>query len=328
MGALLRVLLWTWHRISDAFTLSDLLDLFDLKSAVVAALGFVAMMIFGATNYGWSAPAVVLASLIAAACVSVIFIAARITIAMFKSKRLRHLDAPGGGHVAPQTVVTPTRDVGVGEAIAYIGFREWGKSFFDAAGSSEIDGNTEYRAFLQAAADGDLTVWGQRGEGRVYAVIPASYWVDHEIEWFGLLKNDPHTQAIAGLRKQRLPANYRDLMTSRAEIARIWPPASPRLELARIRADGVAIRNAGQNVIDGSAWIADTQDWMVRAIVAIRKLDEADAEWFKTLDTVPPPRVSHNPAATPAIAKAFREHDLRLARLDQLIFRYADRDHK
>jgi hypothetical protein len=98
-----------------------------------------------------------------------------------------------------------------------------------------------------------------------------------------------------------------------------------RLKLAELRADGVAMRNAAQNYLDSSAFLMDTTDWMSRTILAIKAIDEADAEWFKTLDAVPPPRVPHHPNASRSLAKAFREHDLRLARLDQLINRYAER---
>ena len=105
--------------------------------------------------------------------------------------------------------------------------------------------------------------------------------------------------------------------------------ASARLTLANLRTDGVKIRNAGQNLKDKDeaiAWIAETGEWMQRTIAAIETVDEADAEWFATLDAVPPPRVQlYFPAKhhEGAHLKAFREHDFRLHKLEQLIERYS-----
>jgi hypothetical protein len=56
---------------------------------------------------------------------------------------------------------------------------------------------------------------------------------------------------------------------------------------------------------------------MERVANTIRAINKADAEWFVTLDTVPPPRI-----LAPTTAKAFGEHDFWLVKLESLITRY------
>ena len=48
------------------------------------------------------------------------------------------------------------RNVGASEAIAYICFREWGKTFFDAANTKDNKASNALNEFLQAASDGDV----------------------------------------------------------------------------------------------------------------------------------------------------------------------------
>jgi hypothetical protein len=81
MGLVLRLLQWLWRRISDINTAADLLDFFDLKTGLFAAVAFVAMMVLGATNFDWSAPGIVLAAILAGAGIAVIVIALRMILA-------------------------------------------------------------------------------------------------------------------------------------------------------------------------------------------------------------------------------------------------------
>ena len=81
MGILARAFGWLWRRWADYQSGVAILDLLDLKTAVGAGVGFVAMTFFGATNEEWSAPGVVLAALIAAACVTIIIVLFRIFLA-------------------------------------------------------------------------------------------------------------------------------------------------------------------------------------------------------------------------------------------------------
>ena len=83
MGLLLRGIRWIWNRIGDAYTVADLADLFDLKTAGIAILGFLGMLIFGSANYEWSPQTILLAALIAGACVAIIVIALRFVVGAF-----------------------------------------------------------------------------------------------------------------------------------------------------------------------------------------------------------------------------------------------------
>jgi hypothetical protein len=87
-------------------------------------------------------------------------------------------------------------------------------------------------------------------------------------------------------------------------------PEELRLRLAQLRTEGVAIRNRAPAVSDMADWSKESLAWMGRTERVIRAINRADAEWFTTLDTVPPSR-------------AFAEHDFWLVKLEQLITRYS-----
>jgi hypothetical protein len=119
---------------------------------------------------------------------------------------------------------------------------------------------------------------------------------------------------------------------NRAEALDIWPApscasmAERRKRLSILRSEGVIIRNRGQQRSRDElpSWVAETEQWLKDVLVAISTIDEADAEWFKTLDAVPSARVTMIATADAERQhiKAFNEHDYRLVRLDQLILKY------
>lgn len=101
------------------------------------------------------------------------------------------------------------------------------------------------------------------------------------------------------------------------------------LLLAKLRSQGVVIRNDVETVVDITAhkWVKRTHDWMRIVIEAIGYLNAADAEIFSTLDTVPNARVQMLVKVTDAhlaqiVNNAFRQHDLRLVRLKEFIDKY------
>ena len=106
-----------------------------------------------------------------------------------------------------------------------------------------------------------------------------------------------------------------------------------RLYLARLRTRGVVLRNEINQVLPFQpggilgnpveSWFGKLDTWRELVINGIELLDSADAEWFRTLDAVPSPRVSC-PSDDPKITKAFREHDYRLKRLEDLIQKYGN----
>ncbi len=116
--------------------------------------------------------------------------------------------------------------------------------------------------------------------------------------------------------------------------ALLSPEAAPptnrhdqRLTLAKLRTAGVGLRNEGMRLKpnDLTAWLDRVAKWADATVAAIGYLDSADAEWFCTLDAVPPPRIAIRPI-NPFHEKTYRELDLMLVKLDTLIVRYAERD--
>ena len=123
------------------------------------------------------------------------------------------------------------------------------------------------------------------------------------------------------------------IITGRLVLAPYWmwkedevlrpAPSKARTRLTELRAEGVAIRNRGQNLTqDLPAWLAEVRKWEEATIAAIKKIDEADGEWFRTLDTVPQPRIKVH-ALDKEHLKTFREIDYGLTRLDHLIQKYS-----
>jgi hypothetical protein len=116
----------------------------------------------------------------------------------------------------------PKRDVSVDEAIAYIAYRKWGKSFFDTVSSSEADGIQEFHEFHQAAYDNHIPIWGIENGTDVHTQIPSDYWHRRKIDWFTVLKGNAKTEST----NQPLPShdeNYSSLMTSRRLVEKTWP---------------------------------------------------------------------------------------------------------
>ena len=100
-----------------------------------------------------------------------------------------------------------------------------------------------------------------------------------------------------------------------------------RLFLAELRSVGVGVRNCGSQLEpdDLTSWVAEADKWSDTTVTAVKGVDRADAEWFRTLDAVPAPRVQFRPINWEH-AKAFREIDFKLVKLDTLKTRYAEWD--
>lgn len=113
------------------------------------------------------------------------------------------------------------RDTTLAEGLAYAEFRQWGKSFFDAAASAKNQANEQLERFRQLAHDGALTVWGKRRESGVFETIPVDHWKDHNVEWFDLLRGNARTENVA----HSPPSPFLAIMVSKAEFEREWPHA-------------------------------------------------------------------------------------------------------
>lgn len=116
---------------------------------------------------------------------------------------------------------TPMRDTSVGNAIAYVCYRNWDHGFSDAAGSNKVDAVAALQEFQQAAADDRVTIWGKAGRNAVFELIPAEYWRRHQIEWFGLLRGSATTEPTASVADRG--NRYEELMTSRSQVEDVWP---------------------------------------------------------------------------------------------------------
>ena len=107
-----------------------------------------------------------------------------------------------------------------------------------------------------------------------------------------------------------------------------------RYELAQLRSRGVAIRNEGRSITNRQKledWGKSSLDWNEEVIASIKKINEADAEWFSVLDVVPDPRLPIEHTSTVDLKmsadhhKLYREHDLRLKRLGEMLYEIWDR---
>lgn len=104
-----------------------------------------------------------------------------------------------------------------------------------------------------------------------------------------------------------------------------------RVSLSKLRSEGVSIRNKGakrfQTLEAYEEWHESVLDWNDRTISEIRKINEADAEWYAVLDIVEPPRlpIEVSKSFRPALPwdelhdVNYRQHDFRLKRLGEMI---------
>ena len=113
------------------------------------------------------------------------------------------------------------RDVLLPEALAFATFGEWGKSFYDAVTAGLVPSNEPLMRFRQLAHDGILSAWGKRREGSVFQMIPKEHWLDHNIEWFDLLRGTARTENVTHTTSDP----FLDIMVSRAQFEQAWPHA-------------------------------------------------------------------------------------------------------
>ena len=99
-----------------------------------------------------------------------------------------------------------------------------------------------------------------------------------------------------------------------------------RVSIAKLRVEGVALRNQGLSIKTDDAW-TDWEKavlaWEQNVIAALKQISEAHAEWFGTLDIVPPSRIpitDHYLGNAGAHQTLFWEHDFRVRRLGEMIY--------
>jgi hypothetical protein len=184
-----------------------------------------------------------------------------------------------------------------------------------------------------------LHIWGRQvleGMSKTYGKpvlqeIEPSYWQSTDFTYTFFHSDAGNAPHVYIKDATNLPC-YTELQVNRAQVEAIWPKPNLRLLLARLRREGVAIRNDSCRLeledADFNAWSLEGDKWRERTAYVIEQIDAADAEWFRILDIVPEPR---EPLLMPRKKHegkhfaAHRQHDFRLAKLEQLIQRYSAR---
>lgn len=96
-----------------------------------------------------------------------------------------------------------------------------------------------------------------------------------------------------------------------------------RVELSRLRRKGVSLRNTGRSKITNNdewfAWETETIEWQKEVYESLKKISMADAEWFDTMDVVPPPRLNLENRISDAHQDRFWQHDYQVKRLGEMI---------
>src|SRR5262249_55553559 len=67
-----------------------------------------------------------------------------------------------------------------------------------------------------------------------------------------------------------------------------------RFELAKLRTEGVVIRNEGRSISHKQAlskWEKKVGDWNSAVILSMGEINQADAEWFSVMDVIPDARL-------------------------------------
>jgi hypothetical protein len=118
----------------------------------------------------------------------------------------------------------PTRNVCLGEAVSYVSFREWGRTFLEAMALRNaplVKANPAYDHFLQAIADGEVPVWGKRFQGEVHEPIENSFWFDNRLDFLSLARKEAISESSDHIGTKA--TSYTHLMTSRETVERYWP---------------------------------------------------------------------------------------------------------
>lgn len=121
---------------------------------------------------------------------------------------------------------------------------------------------------------------------------------------------------------ETLAEQWQQVHEKESRHVEIAPYDEERLRLARLRTAGVHLRNRSLRPDDIADWRLEVRDWALAVAAGIQEIDAADAEWFRTLDAVPPPRVNLGDLS-PEYSKTFRELDYMLVKLEILLTKYS-----
>jgi hypothetical protein len=112
---------------------------------------------------------------------------------------------------------------------AYLG--EWEVPENGGLGKSTEEGNRFKKIaeheFRQLAFDGKLPIWARRPNNHLWEEIPKELWRDYHIDYLTAWAPPLNSFDIMAVHHNRFkaaaPANWRDLMTSRAAVEKMWP---------------------------------------------------------------------------------------------------------
>lgn len=168
---------------------------------------------------------------------------------------------------------------------------------------------SRFRNLKDAARDGKLHYEGD---------VP-NVWATVRLEDFERYATETNIEALKSIAKEWRAVHQAG--PDRASIAS-RDKDEIRLRLAHLRTAGVQLRNRKLSLEEVAEWQSDVRDWSQAVLAEIVKIDLADAEWFRTLDAVPPPRVICV-QLSPHYSKTFRELDYMLVKLEQLLIRHS-----
>lgn len=113
------------------------------------------------------------------------------------------------------------RDVPLPEGIVWVLKRQWDGSFAEAVNTEMGPLGNAASAVRQAAADGEIRVWGKPSRTSVHVEIRPEFWIDHQPDWMSLITGESSTEPTE---HHALHERYFDLMVSRADFTRKWRP--------------------------------------------------------------------------------------------------------
>lgn len=118
---------------------------------------------------------------------------------------------------------------------------------------------------------------------------------------------------------------------NRAAFAQSATKDEATLRLTQLRSEGVVIRNKSNELLTTShlnVWMSEVNEWMDEVVNALKPVSGHDSVWFATLGEVPAARVPipnlrlGGKDDRELFTHIFRQHDYRLARLDNLLKKY------
>ena len=131
----------------------------------------------------------------------------------------------GVGLVAVGVTERPIRgDTPVSEGVAYVHFREWGRSVSADGGGLMEQINAGLDEVHEAAVNARVSVWGQEKSYGPRTKIDPRFWGFEEIDITRLMYPGAQSRTTPDHNGQQ--PTYVDLMISRAEFEREWPPKS------------------------------------------------------------------------------------------------------